>query len=340
MYYSYQDILQYNAVYNFVIGSRGCGKSYGAKKLVINKFIRTGAQFIYLRRYKVELQKVQTFFDDVAGEFPDHKFKVRGKVFYIDDKIAGWAIPLQTSQIEKQNSYKGVKYIVFDEFLIDNVNSQYRYLKDEYFTMANFYSTVDRDRDSTVVLFIGNAISMQNPYFDEIGIRPASKIRVKYAVNSTGEKRALAAIEVFSDKDQVQKQRDTRFGLLTQDSDIDDFMHDNVFYLDDDSMIMEVPKNPKKYEYFLNIYFQGKRYQFLMILQGQTILMSTFVENPYVTYALKSSDITDGIPLIPQSIRDLLKSVLTRYSTMGCVAFDSQSTRQAYLNIQKALQIK
>ena len=101
MYYDYSKILSYKAVFNFIIGARGCGKSYGAKKMLIKKFIKTGQQFIYLRRFKIELQKVSTWFDDVSAEFPDHEFKVKGKTFYIDGKLAGWAIALSTSQIEK-----------------------------------------------------------------------------------------------------------------------------------------------------------------------------------------------------------------------------------------------
>ena len=35
MYYDYSKILSYKAVFNFIIGARGCGKSYGAKKMLI-----------------------------------------------------------------------------------------------------------------------------------------------------------------------------------------------------------------------------------------------------------------------------------------------------------------
>lgn len=342
MYYSYQNLLQYNAVYNFVIGSRGCGKSYGAKKLVINKFLRQGHQFIYLRRYKTELQKVSTFFDDIRAEFPDHEFKVKGKVFYIDNKIAGWAIPLQTSQIEKQNSYKFVKYIIFDEFLIDNVNQAYKYLKDEYQVLSNFYSTVDRDRDFAVVLFIGNAISMQNPYFDKLKLRPQSKIAVKYGFDQQGKKLALAAIEVFSDPEQTLNARNTRFGSLVSstDSELDSFMHDNVFYLDDDTLIMDVPNNPRRYSVFMNFTLLGKKYTIIQLKYNQIMLISDYINNKDNVYALVSRDISKDTPYMDDFLRSMLRRILKQYSAYGCLGFSSQSTRAVYFELVKILNIK
>lgn len=340
MWYSYSNILQYNAVYNFIIGSRGSGKSFGAKKLVINQFIKKGLQFIYIRRYKTELQKIQTFFDDIRQQFPDHELTVKGKVFYIDGKIAGWAIPLQTSQIEKQNSYKGVKYVIFDEFLIDSVNSAYKYLKDEYSVMANLYSTIDRDRDQTIVLFIGNAISMSNPYFDELNIRPSSNINVKYKTDSNGYKKALATIEVFQDTEQVQNQRNTRFGLLTADTEIDAFMHDNVFYLDDNTMMMDIPKNPNRYEVFVNLYYQGQTYSILMLRKQQLILLCKYVPNDFTTYSLLQRDISRDHPLLPDNIKCILKQLIKRYQSLQLIQFDTQQTRLFYFNLTNHLGIK
>ena len=53
-YYDYGPVLSRNAVFNMIMGARGLGKTYGAKKLVIKEFINHGNQFIYLRRYKEE----------------------------------------------------------------------------------------------------------------------------------------------------------------------------------------------------------------------------------------------------------------------------------------------
>ncbi len=49
-YYDYGRVLSYHAPWMFIIGARGLGKTYGAKKLVIGDWVKKRWQFIYLRR--------------------------------------------------------------------------------------------------------------------------------------------------------------------------------------------------------------------------------------------------------------------------------------------------
>ena len=56
-WYSLQRVLSFNALINIIIGERGVGKSFSCKKHVINRFIKKGEEFVYLRRYKTELSK-------------------------------------------------------------------------------------------------------------------------------------------------------------------------------------------------------------------------------------------------------------------------------------------
>ena len=57
-FYDYHRILSYNCPVNILIGERGCGKSYGAKKYVIEQYNKKRSQFLYLRRYDNELKKI------------------------------------------------------------------------------------------------------------------------------------------------------------------------------------------------------------------------------------------------------------------------------------------
>ena len=85
-FYNFSEVLSQNAVYNFIIGGRGLGKTYGAKKHVIKKFLRHGEQFIYLRRYKTEMGAKSSFFADIMEEFPGEVFRVEGHLAQILDK--------------------------------------------------------------------------------------------------------------------------------------------------------------------------------------------------------------------------------------------------------------
>lgn len=175
IYLDFNKPLSYNALLSFYITERGLGKSYGAKKFVAKHFIKKSKQFVYLRRYKTELKKammkngVPIFFDQIKND-PDlknHTFSNKSDTMYIDDKLAGFAMPLSIANILKSSTYEDVDTIIFDEFLIDKSN--YHYLQNEVIQLLDVIETVARLRDIRVI-FLGNAISITNPYFDFFNI--------------------------------------------------------------------------------------------------------------------------------------------------------------------------
>ena len=98
-YYNFDKLFSYNALINIVIGERGVGKSFNAKVAVLKNFLKTGEQFIYLRRYKTELDSaLVTFWDDLQsiGFFEDHELKVKKSKmltqFTCDGEVCGYAV--------------------------------------------------------------------------------------------------------------------------------------------------------------------------------------------------------------------------------------------------------
>lgn len=80
MYYNYNKILSYNAFINILIGERGVGKTYGASKMCVNKFIKKNEQFAYIRRYKSDLKEgSSSFFEALKSnnEFDGHALAVK-----------------------------------------------------------------------------------------------------------------------------------------------------------------------------------------------------------------------------------------------------------------------
>lgn len=70
-FYDGGNAISYNALFSFIIGGRSIGKTYYYKRKAIKDFLKKKKQFIYLRRYKEELQKtISSFFNDVKNEFP------------------------------------------------------------------------------------------------------------------------------------------------------------------------------------------------------------------------------------------------------------------------------
>ena len=178
-YYDFGPILSRNAVYNFVVGARGVGKTYGAKRKAIRDFEKKGDQFVYLRRYNTELKSVKTtFMADIVHEFPNLVFKLQGEEIQarpIDSDKDAWRtmcyfVALSKSQQKKSVSYPHVKTIIFDEFIIDR--GVIHYMANEVKAFNDFYSTVDRYKDKTRVFFLANSVSIMNPYFIDWNITP------------------------------------------------------------------------------------------------------------------------------------------------------------------------
>ena len=178
-YYDYSKLMSRNGVFNFIVGGRGIGKTFGAKRMAINHYLNKGEQFIYLRRYKTDLMNKETFFSDIEYLYDDIQFRVNGnqaemKRLEGNDKakweVIGYFINLSTAGSRKSVAFPKVTLIIFDEFIIDK--GAVRYLPNEDQTFFEFYSTVDRWQDKTKVLFLANAISMINPYFIRWDIHP------------------------------------------------------------------------------------------------------------------------------------------------------------------------
>lgn len=182
-YYDFSKLWSHNGYYNFILGARGTGKTYGAKVKAIKNALRKGQEFIYLRRHKAELIKAKnSFFADVAEEFPDHDFRVNGMVAEYAPAstrdegktrkwfLCGYFISLSTAGTQKSVAFPKVTLIIFDEFII--MKGAVHYLPNEANLFNEFYSTVDRYKAKTRVLFLANSTSIDNPYFIEWDITP------------------------------------------------------------------------------------------------------------------------------------------------------------------------
>ena len=114
IFYNYDRVISYNAFLNFLIGERGVGKTFGASEFVTRQFIKKEHEFVYIRRYKTDLEKgKKKFFKALIneGKFENHKLEVKGDTFLIDEKIAGYSITLSTAHQIKSSNFPKVKTI-------------------------------------------------------------------------------------------------------------------------------------------------------------------------------------------------------------------------------------
>lgn len=196
-YYSYKNgILQHDFDYNFIVGGRSNGKTTGYQlEVALPNYLNNKEQFVKIVRTNDDT--VPLLNEDWIDVNVKNKLKDKGltyvyyrKTFYIGTikdyedyglkkfvqekaDVWGYVIPLSQQARYKSSDRSKVSTIVFDEFAIAE---EYMYLPNEVEQLMSLISTIIRSRDNVKVFFIGNALSLKNPYFDYFGI-DASKLK-------------------------------------------------------------------------------------------------------------------------------------------------------------------
>lgn len=333
-YYSFDKVYSYNATYMFIVGARGLGKTYGAKQRVIRNFIRTGEQFIYLRRYKPELTGRGTFFADIMHEFPDYDFRVNGHVAECapvssrnekkrEWSIMGYFVALSTAQSQKSIAYPRVTTIIFDEFIIEK--GALRYLPDEAKAFNDFFSTVDRWKDKTRVLFLANAISIMNPYFLDYDIKVNEK---------TGEFVKVAdgfIVAHFPDSAKFATGvYRTKFGQFIAGTDYAEYSVGSEFGDNHERMIALKPSNAK---YYYTLETRNGTFSVWVDIMGPYYYIQDKRPKQENIYTLVAQWMDEDKTLMLPS--DRLAQMLRSAFRAGKMWFSSPQARNAFIDVLK-----
>lgn len=329
MFYDISKILTYNAYFNFLIGERGVGKTFSAKKFVINKYIRKKEQFIYLRRYKTETDKAKkTFFGDIAHIFPDHSFNNKGDSFLIDDEVAGFALSLSTANILKSVCFNNVSTIIFDEFIIDK--GCYHYLSSEVTSFLEFCETVFRLRDNVRVLFLANAISQTNPYFLYFDISP-SNLNSDIKIYKNG----LILFQLMQNTDYRIKKRSSKFGRLVANTEYSNYAIDNTFLRDNNNFIAKKSGNCSFS--FAFIYMDQTFGVWCNYNEGRIYISEDFVKNSPYIFATTIQNHKPNTLLLKNARKYSCWSNLINQFKIGNVYFESIKIKNIALELFKII---
>jgi hypothetical protein len=328
LYYNPNKMLSYNRILNFVIGARGIGKSYAWKVHPIKRFLKYGEQFIYLRRYKPELKKVNQYFDNVKEEFPGIELKVKGREFYVNGKLAGWAIPLSSWQSEKSNAYPNVSTIIFDEFLREKDNSGY--MPNEVSALLNLMDTVFRDRENCRCVALSNAVSVVNPYFLYFNLIP--NINKRFNANES------ILIEIPDSKDFSEERRKTRFGKLIDGTNYGEMSLDNDF-VNDSNVFIE--KRSKESKYVFTVVYKGMNMG-VWVDNDLGLLFLSHDHDPSSkkVFALSKEDLTENVMLISGWKKNYYLKKLVGSFMAGYLRFDNQVLRTTGYELFKKLSVQ
>ena len=327
MFWDISRPLSYNALFNFIVGPRGAGKTYGAKKYAINRFKKKHREFIYLRRYKPELEDIDKFFDDVRNELPDDELKVKGKKFYINGEYAGRAMVLSTSKIKKSVAMPNVDLIIFDEFIIDK--GVYHYLPGDVVYFLEFYETVARMRDDVIVFFLSNALTVSNPYFLYFDLK------LPYNTDISCKNNIL--IQYFVNEVLAEKKSHTRFGQIISGTSYGNYAINNEFLRDDSSFVEK--KSGACQFLFAFKYLDDVFGVWQNIKAGKMYVSKDRDTTRPILYALTKDD-HEPNTLLLSSIRSspYFKRFLQQYQ-LGNVFFETQQIKNACYDVVKMAHI-
>lgn len=322
IYYDIAGLLSQRCVFNFVIGNRGGGKTYGGKKLCINRFKKNGDQFVWVRRYRTEIDTLSDFWADIRPAYPDDQLTQKGDQLYINGEPAGYLIALSTSMQLKSVAFPLVRTVIMDEFIIDK--GRINYLKNEAHVFMELYETIARMRDNVTAIFFGNAISIVNPYFDFFKVAPDLGRRFT--------KKNGICIEFYFNEDFIAKKETTRFGQLIRGTSYGEYNMKNRFLRDSDSFIESRPvtANSKIFQFI----FDGERFALWQDYKYQRFYIDrSYEENfgEFRTYVSNPIDMVDSDKsMIMYKKNNALSKRLAQLIERGDLFFCDQSAKQKF----------
>lgn len=315
IFFDYDKIQSFDALFSFLLAGRGCGKTFGAITAVVKDFLKNGNQFVYVRRYKSELKTcVPSFFSQhiVHNIFPDHDLEVKGNKFYVDGELAGYAIALSTSKTLKSTGFPLVRTIIFDEFTVES--SVLHYLSRDVEDLLDLVETIGRMRDNIRVWFLGNSTSIYNPYFNYFSLT------LPYNGEFRTFKDGLILVGYIESKEYAEEKKKTRFGRVVQDTRWGEYAIDNKFLRDSPSFIH---KRPPEAEFFFNLHVAGNTFGIWMDDDAFWYVSNDYDPDSKANFAFTKDDHTETT-LLRSKTNDLIKNLIQQYRDAHLVFEDAQ----------------
>lgn len=175
-------ILNYKLPFNFIIGGRGTGKTYGA---LLHAY-QTDTRFMLMRRTqaqcdlinKPEFNPYKAVCDDISADISVKSISKYNALIYedlgedVEPKTLGYTCALSTIANMRGFDASDVKLLIYDEFIPERHE---RVLKNEGSAFLNAYETINRNREikghePLQVLGMANAFNIANAIFLELGL--------------------------------------------------------------------------------------------------------------------------------------------------------------------------
>lgn len=334
IFYNLNKTLSYNALHYYIIGERGVGKTYTCIKRGIKRFLTHGEQFIYVRRFRSEIDASKEDFFlpfELNNEFPDYVFFTKGNKGYCyhieedkkDARCCCFFLPLTTASQLKSKNYNHVNLIIFDEFLV--TQGCYHYLKNEVVQFFEMVETISRLRDIPI-FFLGNATSTDNPYFQYFNL--SLPVNQEYKLFKNG----LILVNYIKNLKYRKTKKRSKLGQILSGTSYEKYAIDNEWLLDNNTFIHEKTSTAKNK---FNIKMDNQTYGVWVDYNLNIIFLSTkFNPTLPLNIALDNSSHSDNT-LLTHSKTTVWWQSLRNYYENGCLYFENQHIKNEFCKIYR-----
>lgn len=339
MWFTPNDTLNKQRLFNFVTGPKGDGKTTGCRNYGLDLFLKDHvAEFAVIRRYKTETQATyKKYFDDIQTKFGynlDIKYRGRSAGIMVQDgddaeifKPICHFFSLSTDAGIQGVNLPNLRFMIFEEIFLDPRKGK-RYLKDEPSEFARLYDTLARPSDPArkrvPVIFIGNSFASSNPYFDFFHIQ----------LNTHGEYKSknIYALHI-RDKEFSAHANSTAFGQIMANTAYGKHAFDNDFMLDNFDF---VKKDFKKGHLLYNFIYDGKTYGVWADFKNSALFVSYSYDPSCIrNYSFTTEDHKPNLLTGKLFIKNM-QGQLTKFAyNTGCLFFESLQIKNMWFDIAR-----
>lgn len=321
-FYDGEKMLSFGKHVNMIMGHRGTGKTCYFVTRAVKKFLKTGSQTVWVRRYETHFEKdKQEKFFDVSTEpnktlewYPvDTVLEMKGHTGYCNGKPF-----LHCVALSRANKYKSVPFelcpdVVFDEFIIDK--TQEHYLTREFDAWNEFMLTVMRLRfEKTRFFLVANAISRANPYFVNYRIIDRGK---EFSFDKSKE----VLLQNFVSEAIQQKFHNSWYGNLMRGTNYYNYAVGGEYLRDTTEFIAQ---RPPRASYRFAIIYLGRTFGVWLDGQDGRLYISKDYDPQYpIAYALTRDDHSINTYLVKNRTSFAHMRILAQMYQSGDVFFET-----------------
>ena len=246
-YLNIRGILSYKCTFNFIVGGRATGKTYGALSTVLDDNIK----FMLMRRTQAQADLInkpdfspfKPVCDDKHIEITTAPVSKYNAKFIKDEAVIGYTCALSTIANMRGFDASDVKLLIYDEFIPERHE---RPIKSEGSAFLNAYETMNRNRElkgkrPLTVLCLANAFDIANPIFLELGLVGIAE-KMKQNGRELYIDREKSILILMPDSRKILKEKnETALYKLTEGSEFSKMALNNEFIYNPTDNIKSLP---------------------------------------------------------------------------------------------------